>query len=230
LNLTATDEDGIVPYNIYEEKLTFYNNLSFAIDDIKENDNYYFSTTHNVGTKIWTTSFQFRPDNTMIGRYVISFSVEDLRREGMSFDINLTVMNVNDGPETPEIINPTTSLFYTNSRVPFKATCHDPDEEVDGSGEELNYTWSTSVKANEYILGYGEELTAQNMEIGNHTVTLTVRDMGGVTSEETIDIQIKSRYKLTKENADQTYTDDPLDLLRFRSDDGVKFEAGFSTL
>jgi hypothetical protein len=220
---TATDIDLILEeQNIpgVDEELTFSNNLTFAVPGVELNENYFFTPS--------TGKFQFRPDNSMVGKYRVRFKVEDLKREFDEQVINLTVLNVNDPPATPDIINPTSSLFYTNSQIVFRGRCDDPDLEVASANEELNYTWVSTMNELDTVLGYGNDITVKDLPIGNHTVTLTVRDKAGLESRTSIDIAVKSLFQLTPKDAAMTYSDEKLDLLLFTSNDGVKFEQDFS--
>jgi hypothetical protein len=222
---SATDIDipltqGPNPVPGVEEELTFSNNLTFAVPGVELGENYFFDSPSG--------KFQFIPDNSMVGKYRLRFKVEDLKREFDEQVINLTVLNVNDPPGTPDIINPTSSLFYTNSQIVFRGRCDDPDLEVASANEELNYTWVSTMIEVDTVLGYGDDITVKDLPIGNHTVTLTVRDKAGLESSTSIDIAVKSLFQLTPKDAAMTYSDEKLDLLLFTSNDGVNFEQDFS--
>jgi len=228
ININATDDDGIHTGLAIPESLSFSNNITFAVPGIEEDVNYKFKSPDQISETVWNIKFQLKPDNDMIGKYRLRFQVKDMQNDIDEVMINLTIMNVNDPPGTPEITNPTNSLFFTNSKIVFNGRCDDPDLEVKGSGEVLNYTWETLLNDQERILGYGKEITIPGLEEGNHTVTLTVRDKAGESSETSIDLTIRSLFDLTPADATKSFVDDKLDLLRFSSEDGVKFEAEFS--
>jgi hypothetical protein len=226
VNITATDDDGIHEPEILED-IEFSNNLSFAIFGIKPLENYFFTTKHEPGSKEWVVTFQFYPDNSMVGKYRIYFAVQDEERDFMDREINLTVQNVNDPPDTPTITSPISTKYRKFDPVFFKGQCNDKDIGISGVDEVLNFTWTSSLHTEP--LGYGSDISTTELAEGDHTITLKVTDTGGENSTKKIMLTIDPLFTINPDNAEQSFGDEALDLLLFTSEDGVKFKSEFST-
>jgi type II secretory pathway pseudopilin PulG len=121
-----------------------------------------------------------RPNNGMIGTYTINLTVKDSGGGKDHADVGLTIVNVNDPPDTPVILSPPqgAALNATDPLV-LIGTCDDPDLHIPGSDEVLSFSWSSNMSGE---IGTGAELTGQTLPPGVHMITLTVSD-GELTRE-----------------------------------------------
>jgi hypothetical protein len=139
-----------------------------------------------------TGEISFTPTNDDVGTYKFNITVDD----GASVDNTDTMMfkivveNTNDPPVAPTILSPSDGdVFTVGDTIDFKGSCDDPDLYIPDSTEVLSYTW-TSNKVTEDDLGYGEEISIDTLEVGEHEITLTVKDKKNSESSATIKITI----------------------------------------
>ncbi len=169
LNFTLKASDIDLAYD-KDEKLTFKTNFSDA----------------EIASERWkldedTGQFSFLPDNSLVGRYLINFTVEDNYEEMDWCDTIVEVKNVNDPPiakpisvfivdadnTTPELENLTIG-FSTES-------AGDPDII---HGDVLTYSWDFDKSDGILIDAFGQNVEWSYPTQGNYTVTLTVSDSG----------------------------------------------------
>jgi hypothetical protein len=133
----------------------------------------------------------FTPTNDNVGTHKVNITVDD----GATVDNTATmqfkfiVENTNDPPDTPTITSPSDGdVFTVGDKIAFKGTCDDPDLHIIDSIEALSYTWTSSLTTED--LGYGEEISVDNLAVGEHEITLTVKDKKKQESSVTITITI----------------------------------------
>jgi REJ domain len=76
------------------------------------------------------------------------------------------------------------STFNERQLIDFIGAAFDTE---DGTVDEADYTWSSD---RDGILGQGAELQLQTLSVGHHTITLTVQDRAGNTSQTSIAIDV----------------------------------------
>ncbi len=74
--------------------------------------------------------------------------------------------------------------FGKNEPVKFAAYCNDPE---DGLLPQDAILWSSSIDGN---LGTGDSITKNNLSLGVHTITLTIKDSKGSVTKENLNIEI----------------------------------------
>ena len=135
----------------------------------------------NVNNTLYGT-----PDNGDVGTYNISINVSDDNGENDGRMFKLTVHNVNDPPNVPEIKIPDNkSVFFLGEMVSFTGQGSDPDELY---GDILNYTWHSNISG---LLGYGENLSLSELEVGVHRIIFSVTDLAGRMANTTILLTIE---------------------------------------
>lgn len=122
----------------------------------------------------------------------IEFTVRIKDREGWEYDDHVTfrieVKNVNDPPYNSLIISEKPDLVYENgSFVNLSAIADDIDLLFD-PGEVLHYKWTSDLDG---ILGTGPMLSTRNLSVGNHTITVMVTDSKGLSTSNSVKIQVK---------------------------------------
>ncbi len=121
------------------------------------------------------------PDNGDVGTYNVSINVSDDSGEQDRRVFTLTVLNVNDPPDSAAILSPTNeSVFFLGDIISFTGRGSDPDEL---HGDMLNCTWHSNVSG---LLGYGENLSVPELEVGVHRIMFSVTDLAGRTANTTI--------------------------------------------
>ncbi|UCH88312.1 MAG: hypothetical protein JSV49_08590 [Thermoplasmata archaeon] len=214
INLEATDIDK-------NDKLTYSTNLSSSIKHAVLGQDYDFKAN--------TGEFEFTPDNSMVGKFKVKFSVMDSGGDQSIQVVNLTINNVNDPPSTPDILYPSDgSTIKSDRTVHFKGHCDDPDLEVASANEELTYTWISTKENVTTTLGTGADFIWEKPIKGFYTITLEVSDKAGEKRTTSIDLTIVSVYELTEDLADQSYEEEKGDLLLFTSQDNVGFTPSIS--
>ncbi len=124
------------------------------------------------------------PAKDWCGPETITFYCSDDEFE-ISDNVTITVLPVNDPPETPEIISPINGLNITEGKkLTFEARCNDPDLLY---GDILTFTWSSDISGE---LGTGSVLKDMKLKAGEHEIILNVRDSYGNFSTATIKIRV----------------------------------------
>jgi hypothetical protein len=138
------------------------------------------------------TKFSFRPTNEMAGSlggtfsgiYYVSFSAVDASGGTITYNVIMTIMNINNPPE-PVIKRPENgTTFLINDFIHFFGESGDPDYL---HGYDNTYLWSSSLDGE---LGRERHLSKVRLNTtGKHTITLEVGD-GESTSRTTIQINV----------------------------------------
>ena len=169
VNFTVSADDVDLLYND-EEKLTYHTNF----------------TNSGIEQELWnfnmdTGNFSFLPNNSLVGRYFVNFSVEDNYEEKDWYHTIIEVNNVNDPPIakpisftivdadkiTPELENLSVN-FTTKLAI-------DPDLI---HGDYLTYSWDFNASDGIDMDATGITIIWTYLVPGNYTVTLTVSDSG----------------------------------------------------
>ena len=130
-----------------------------------------------------------KPEKDWCGTERLTFYANDSKWE-ISYEIAVSVTNVNDPPGVPEIIKPNNNLKITESdKLDFAGNCTDPDLPY---GDVLTYRWKSSI---DQQLGVGQELNGILLTPGEHTITLEVSDKAGKKASNTINIDVSKKSK-----------------------------------
>jgi flagellar basal body-associated protein FliL len=132
----------------------------------------------------------FTPTNDDVGTHEIKIKIDDRQETDSQVEKTFTFMieNVNDPPETPQILSPTDGNTYTSSKeIRFTGESDDPDMYIPDSTESLVFEWTTG-KSSE-TLSFDKDFSTK-LEAGEHIITLTVRDRKGAESSADISIVV----------------------------------------
>jgi len=137
-----------------------------------------------------TGFFNFIPNASQIGVYSIKFNVTDSAGAYNETIVNLTVVEFNDLPILDLIPNFTVDendYFYYDVNVT------DEEDGNDSSGN-FTYNWNHTLGWFELDAVTGEiNFTANSTMNGNHTINLTVTDLGGKLDWQLFDIIIREK-------------------------------------
>lgn len=91
---------------------------------------------------------------------------------------------VPNSPPQPYILTPDGSSFDSTSTIPLEGEANDlEDDQIAPS----NFSWTSSLDGS---LGTGRNLDIKGLSVGTHTITLSVTDSDGATSETSIDLTV----------------------------------------
>lgn len=157
-----------------------------------------------------TGEISFTPTNDDVGTYKVNITVDDGATQDNtdSMIFKFVIENTNDPPGTPTIVSPSDGdVFTVGDRIDFKGTCDDPDLHVPDTEEVLSYIWTSDAAIED--LGYGDELSLNDLEVGEHQITLTVKDKRKEESSASITITVEVD-KMTDTDSDgiPDYTDE----------------------
>jgi len=128
----------------------------------------------------------FKPVQKDVGVYRINISVSDVEGASASFDLLLTVRNVNDAPKDARIKMPANGTAIEQGKLlSFEGTATDED------GDILNYTWYSDGAA----IGNGQNFSTKVLKTGKHTIGLKVTDGQFEISAPDIQLTIKAKPK-----------------------------------
>jgi parallel beta-helix repeat protein len=145
------------------------------------NENYQFS--RNTG------ELKFKPDDSMVGKYLIMFSVEDFSKEKVVEIVNFTIQNKNDKPDVI-ILSPTSDLtIKEGDSVSLDGTGSSDEDEILGDYF-LKVEWSlddgtviSGKLTDEYIFE----------KPGTYQLTLSITDSEGETGSSTVTITVEKK-------------------------------------
>jgi hypothetical protein len=130
----------------------------------------------------------YDPDTAVVsaGQHTVKVEVSD----GALYDTvewNLTVLNVNQGPENLVILSPKAGdKFKHNQVIEFKA-----DNATDIDGDSLTYTWKDNATGE--VLGQNQTLEVKKLKKGTHVIILEVTDGQGGSNTTTVEITVKAK-------------------------------------
>ena len=197
INFTLSAEDIDLDHD-ENERLTFHTNFSEA----------------GINEAVWdlneeTGDFSFKPDNSMVGKYHLNFSVMDRTGSKDWCETVIEVRNVNDPPTARDITtlivdsdDETTAL--ENLTVVFSTEeAEDPDIM---HGDSLTYYWDIDSDGVFDIEGLKVEWVYD--EAGYYSVTLTVQDSGTPILMNSTTVRISVIEVEGEENEDDEEPDD----------------------
>jgi hypothetical protein len=147
------------------------------------------STMTNIQVDPETGDVSLLPNTDDIGTVEFYIIATDDSGAFDSVRIVLEVVNVNDPPLTPIIRSDSGSFVFAEGDM-VKLTCiwDDPDIGVDPEEyDEMEIVWSSDIDGN---LGVIYELETNELSIGNHTITSTLTDKGGLSSSASVHVLI----------------------------------------
>jgi PKD repeat protein len=158
-----------------DDPILVTNDILEVIPNIKRGSNYIFFPNG---------SFSLTPTNSMVGEYTIGIRISDGNIE-IPLTIKIEILNANQPPLIPSIsIGEKRTIFFEDERVTLFGETTDPDSIW---GDEITYQWSSDIDGN---LGEGVGINV-SLSPGDHTITLTVIDEGGLSNTSIIRISIK---------------------------------------
>jgi hypothetical protein len=173
-----------------------------------------------------TGVLSFTPTNADVGTHDVVISIDDQQELNNKVEktFKFIIENVNDPPDTPQILSPTDGNTYLSSLgIRFSGDCHDPDLDLPNSDESLMYEWTDQ---DGETLSFDKEFTSR-LEPGEYTITLTVKDRKNAKSSAEIEIIVEIDKTI---DTDKDGTPDYLD----EDDDGDgmpdKWEEKFAEL
>jgi len=155
--------------------------------NISEKSNLYLLTSEQ--------KLVFHPKNEDVGLHFIKLRITDNNEtppEYVHQDIWFNVLNVND-PPTVNIITPTPNKeFLESDDITFSCEADDPDLLVPTANEGFTYLWYTN-KTELDTLGSQEQIIVPSNTLppGHYTITVMVKDTGGKTAYDFVDIVVK---------------------------------------
>jgi hypothetical protein len=165
--MSAVDDD----MDIIEEELMFTSNSTLTYFNIEP-------TTGDVS---------FYPLNENVGMVEIFITVTDNEGASNTVKILLEVININDQPVYPDIIlEEERHVYYVGEYVNLTCEYFDEDLLVDPT-ETVTVTWTSSLDG---ALGTGDTLSINSLSKGDHYITATVTDAGGLSTNEEVFIMI----------------------------------------
>jgi hypothetical protein len=140
----------------------------------------------------------FLPTNDDVGYLKFNLTVFDGKGGKCKTTVLIEIENVNDAPESIEIVNPRSGnvTFSMVETINFTGYCDDPDLHIPNTDEKLTFAWTSNVT--DVKLGTGKTIFVDKLDrtfgFGYVTVTLTVIDKAGIVLTEDITIMITDDY------------------------------------
>ena len=161
-------------WDVDGEHVVVTSNIMSQIEGLEEGVNYVSYTNG---------SFRIRPDNSMVGSFVITVSFSDSKTT-LQDSFVLTVLNRDDPPTPPQIqCSLSEKYVFVGRQFTLYGSSSDPDELW---GQNLRFTWYSSLEG---LLGEGRTLNVTLHKVGHHTINLTVSD-GNHTVQSSIDVWV----------------------------------------
>jgi hypothetical protein len=175
-------KDGMV-LNATESHNVTYHIVATDADIGRQGDLLIFATNLSWATVI-NGNLTVRPIKANVGRHHMNLTIRDLGGLSDHVDIIIDVANVND-PPVAVIAGPINGFHGTaGSPVVLNGSLStDPDLAF---GDLLRFSWVSSEQGK---LGDGPVLSKE-LQLGQHTITLTVEDRAGLTSKARVNITI----------------------------------------
>jgi len=124
------------------------------------------------------------PDLNWNGQETLTFFASDGLFE-ISDDVTITVTEMNDPPEKPQIIAPDEGhVGDDKTSLKFQGQCSDPDVIY---GDVLTYKWISNISGE---IGTGNSLKERLLPMGSHLISFEVSDKDGLTSTASINITV----------------------------------------
>jgi len=130
----------------------------------------------------------FTPLQKDVGIHTFNITVTDAGGLKASFQMTITVLNVND-PPVAKIKSPANGTAYNfGANITFEGNATDVD------GDVLTFSWSDNGAA----LGTGQSFSSKKLTAGKHTISLTVSDGTVEVPGGTIEITVKAKKPAEK--------------------------------
>jgi hypothetical protein len=130
----------------------------------------------------------FTPLQKDVGVHYVNITAVDLSGANATFQMTITVRNVNDAPANVSIQAPQNGTKYTQgANITFRGTASDVDM------DKLTYTWYSDGQ----LLGTGQNLSTKTLKVGTRKIILKVSDGNLETSSAPITVTIKAKEKPT---------------------------------
>jgi hypothetical protein len=130
----------------------------------------------------------FTPLQKDVGVHYVNITASDLSGANATFQMTITVRNVNDAPVNVSILAPQNGTRYTQgANMTFRGTASDVDM------DKLTYTWYSDGQ----LLGTGQNLSTRTLKAGTRRIILKVSDGTLETSSNPLMIIIKAKEKPT---------------------------------
>jgi PKD repeat protein len=143
-----------------------------------------------AGASFADRMFRWTPGYDQAGNYAVSITASDGQAANSQAVeiVTITVRNVNRAPSAEAGIDQTVTDSDSNGteRVSLNGSGSDPD------GDVLSYSWMDNLGD---MIPAGATPSAA-LRVGVHTITLTVRDGGGLTSSDTVTVRVNEGPKL----------------------------------
>jgi parallel beta-helix repeat protein len=190
--------NSIPDFEIYEDSIDSVSiNLYFWFSDINHDKLTFqcFGNNHlDIQINKKDGSVIIIPEKDWSGNETLTFYCSD-GTFNVTDQIYITVLPLNDPPDTPIIISPIYGFKITNSeQLDFVAQCSDPDLPY---GDNLTFVWTSNLIGE---FGRSSNLTNVLLPPGEHIITLEVFDDTGNSSYTTIVITIMGDNSV-KENS-----------------------------
>jgi hypothetical protein len=159
--------------------------VTFTVHDIDGDD--LTVTVDSADVDLGEEELGYIPPTDFVGEVTFTLTLRDSVQPGqrVSITFHVTVENVNDPPDPPNITSPLTrNTFRVNETFRLRGECFDPDQMF---GQVLTFTWTSNISG---PLGTGTNFTVSISEPGTHLVTLTVSD-GEFQKSATIELVIE---------------------------------------
>jgi len=143
----------------------------------------------------------FKPKKDWYGVETIEFHANDSKYM-ITDSVVVSVENVNDPPEAPTIILPSSRFeFKLGETITFSAHAYDrdidnPDLPEGGSEDSLSYIWT--VNTTKIPISLENNFTYSSLPEGRHKITVTVIDSAGSKNQTDIDLVIFGIFTLPR--------------------------------
>jgi hypothetical protein len=145
--------------------------------------------THSSGN----ISLYFTPSNNDIGDHNLTISANDTKTEVVK-KVVVKIKNVNDKPGKIVLMSPRNSngkvnqIYNTSDDINFQIDVSDPDEMW---GDELKVLWRSNISG--LTIGNKFDFISKISLGGHHRITITVTDLGGLSTEIYFDVFVVPR-------------------------------------
>jgi len=127
------------------------------------------------------------PEKDWSGTEAVTFFASDSSPQfsPTPYTINITVNPINDLPGPAEIVEPKNRLeIKEGNKLDLIGACPDPDLPF---GDVLTFIWTSNISGQ---LGEGQNLSDIKLDVGDHKITLEVKDHAGESSITSINVKV----------------------------------------
>jgi hypothetical protein len=123
----------------------------------------------------------------MVGACICNLSVSDSDGGNVSAHVAVRILNVNDPPSI-RITDPSEGQAFEHNRT-IDLTAEAFDDDII-HGDVLRFEWRADGST---VLGTRLDLTGIKLSSGNHTITLTARDVSNAGARASVNITVKQK-------------------------------------